>query len=257
MELFEFEELILEELYEVEIFNEYLEKNLIEIEKTLQDRVISDVKIDFLEVSVLEYLEEISKIKEMTKEEIEHAINDLNIETKDELITKNLKIAVIFAMYLLKEGIDYLDLVQEGSIGIIEGIEKFKESGYLKLDEYLKLYVIRKMVIYIDKKLKQNKAEFIGYFQGLKIEYQDNEELKEELNRKIDTIEKIEYRKLKNILSDLEIEIVIDYYGFGIQGKKSMYEIEKKYNLNNGQGEEIFQKGINKLSKFGGEFFEI
>jgi RNA polymerase primary sigma factor len=59
-----------------------------------------------------------------------------NKRAKDRLIEANLRLVVSIAKRYTGRGMSFLDLVQEGNLGLIKGVEKFNyERGY-KLSTY-------------------------------------------------------------------------------------------------------------------------
>lgn len=258
MRLIDFERFVLSEIYDEEIFEEYLERNILNIEEELDHHRISEkTEFEHFEVSTLEYLEEISKIGFYSDEYLMKELSKKGIEVTDDVITKSLRIPVYCGMLLLKEGMDYLDLMQEGSIGLIEAIKSFPTSGYKSLEEYAKIKIMRRMIIFTNERLCENKAEFIRYFENIKEEYEERGDVIEEVDRKIENINEMTYLTLHNVLSEIELKVLERYYGLKEEKRASIFEIEELLNLEKGKGEEIFQICINKISKFGGEFFSI
>lgn len=258
MKLIDYEKLVLEDLYDDDVYEEYLERNIISVEEScLGHEIIEEDIVEHLEISTLEYLEEISQIEFCSDEEFAKLLNNGEIESRDQVINRSLRIPVYIGMNMLKEGVDFLDLIQEGNIALILSAAKFSSSGYKSFTDYAKASIIRRMIVFINEKLQENKAEFIKYFEGLIEEYEEREDVIEELTNKMINIEKMDYLMLKNRMSELEISVVEKYYGFKDGKRQSMYEIEKFFNFEKGQGELIFQKSIDKLSKFGGVFFKI
>ncbi len=81
------------------------------------------------------YLQQIGRIKLLsTEEEIEIAkqIKDNNsLEAKEKLVNANLRLVVSIAKKYIGRGLSFLDLIQEGNLGLIKAAEKFDyEKGY-------------------------------------------------------------------------------------------------------------------------------
>ena len=256
MKLREYEKLVLESMENQTNFEEYINENMPIIELSIEELTFSkNVKVEYIEKSTLEYLEEISNIPYPSDEDFEN--QEFDIENKEKLIEENLRLVSFLGMRMLKQGIDFMDLVQEGTITLIEGIEKFEKTPYIKLKDFLEVEILRKMIMSINSLLESKKVEFIRFFNSKNEEFQNDEELLEELRRKTKEVEDIDYFKLKNILLPIEIEVINRYYGLNGKKSSSMYEIEKEIELEKGKGEEIFQVAINKLSMFGSELFQI
>ena len=86
------------------------------------------------------YLKEIGKIKLLSaKEELElgRQIKELNSDiAKRKLIQANLRLVVSVAKKYVGQGVLFMDLVQEGSLGLIKAAEKFDYSKNFKFSTY-------------------------------------------------------------------------------------------------------------------------
>ncbi len=84
--------------------------------------------------SVKMYLREIGRVPLLTaKQEIELArrIKKNDIEAKRKLVRHNLRLVVSIAKKYINRGLPFLDLIQEGNLGLIRAAEKFDpERGY-------------------------------------------------------------------------------------------------------------------------------
>ena len=75
-----------------------------------------------------DYLRDISKIPLLSKEETVELFkkyNEGDEQAKEELIKSNLRLVVSVAKQFLNRGLDYIDLVQEGNLGLIKAVEKY------------------------------------------------------------------------------------------------------------------------------------
>lgn len=258
MRLIDFEKLVIDELLSEKEFKEYLEENTPVLDFNMDGHLYSkNSKVDNIEVSTLEYLEEISTIPPLSSDIVEEAVDSMDPESKSLLITDNLKLVSYLGMLILKDGIDFMDLIQEGTVGLIQGVESYSSSQYNDLKEYLKINIARRMVLYIFERMEENKSEFLSYFNEKAEDYAEKEDLQEGIIAKMEEIQNISYFNLLNSIHPVEKEMIAMYYGFLDKRILSMYEIEKALNLDHGDGDAIFQNGINKLSRFGGELFKI
>lgn len=85
------------------------------------------------------YLKEIGKIPLLTaEEEVELAkrIEQGDQEAKDKLIQANLRLVVSIAGHYNNRGMLYLDLIQEGNMGLIKAADKFDYSKGFKFSTY-------------------------------------------------------------------------------------------------------------------------
>ena len=91
------------------------------------------------------YLKEIGKIK-LLKSEEEKALGKLIKEqnsdiAKRKLIQANLRLVVSIAKKYIGQGVLFMDLVQEGSVGLIKAAEKFDYSKNFKFSTYATWWV--------------------------------------------------------------------------------------------------------------------
>ena len=97
--------------------------------------------------AVKAYLKLIGKIPVLTREQEIQVFYDLNkaIESADEgkvdeikkyIIYHNLKLVVPVAKRYMNRGVEFLDLIQEGNIGLIKGVDKFDVNKGYKFSTY-------------------------------------------------------------------------------------------------------------------------
>ena len=85
------------------------------------------------------YLKEIGKVALLTAdEELELAKRKTegDVAAKEKLIEANLRLVVSIAKRYTGRGMSFLDLVQEGNLGLIKGVEKFDYTKGYKLSTY-------------------------------------------------------------------------------------------------------------------------
>ena len=115
---------------------EYIDSTEIETPKTFSTIVNND---DILQM----YLKEIGRKKMLTKSEeaeLGRRIQEGNAiereQAKRELIQANLRLVVSIAKKYIGQGILFMDLVQEGSLGLIKAAEKFDYKKNFKFSTY-------------------------------------------------------------------------------------------------------------------------
>ncbi len=85
------------------------------------------------------YLKEIGKIPLLTPERETYLAERINVgdkAAKDELIEANLRLVVSIAKRHIGKGMYFLDLIQEGNLGLIKAVEKFDYSKGYKFSTY-------------------------------------------------------------------------------------------------------------------------
>ncbi|MCF0143469.1 MAG: sigma-70 family RNA polymerase sigma factor [Parasporobacterium sp.] len=85
------------------------------------------------------YLKEIGMVPLLTpEEELELAIKKSqgDAEAKKKLIEANLRLVVNIAKKYTNRGLSFLDLIQEGNLGLMKGVEKFDYERGFKLSTY-------------------------------------------------------------------------------------------------------------------------
>ena len=85
------------------------------------------------------YLKEIGKIPLLTPERELYLAEQITLDNKaakDELIEANLRLVVSIAKRHVGQGMYFLDLIQEGNLGLIKAVEKFDYSKGYKFSTY-------------------------------------------------------------------------------------------------------------------------
>ena len=108
------------------------EEGGIDVDKTVPKNVPTDDPVRM-------YLKEIGKVSLLTaEEERELAIRMQNgdEEAKNKLCESNLRLVVSIAKRYLNRGLTFLDLLQEGNLGLIKAVEKFDYHKGFKFSTY-------------------------------------------------------------------------------------------------------------------------
>ena len=116
-------------------------EDLKEVEEIKIDEITADTSLDGVSVDdpVRMYLREIGKIPLLTfDEELELAkkILDGDEEAKQVLAESNLRLVVSIAKKYVGRGMLFLDLIQEGNMGLIKAVEKFDYTKGFKFSTY-------------------------------------------------------------------------------------------------------------------------
>ena len=109
--------------------------NDVEIDDLSKIDVDSNAKIND---PVKMYLKEIGKVQLLGDRELELAkrAKEGDVDAKNELISANLRLVVSIAKHFLGRGLSFLDLIQEGNIGLIKAVEKFDYTKGFKFSTY-------------------------------------------------------------------------------------------------------------------------
>lgn len=122
-----------------------IEPNLEDIDEIEKDMLFQDMKdmsfVDNLNVDdpVKMFLKEIGKIRLLTYEE-ENILAERMLkgdkEAKKQLVESNLRLVVSIAKKYIGRGMHFLDLIQEGNLGLIKAVDKFDQSKGYKFSTY-------------------------------------------------------------------------------------------------------------------------
>lgn len=96
-----------------------------------------------IDINKLSFLED-KKVPEKIKEKIILLIHKKE-KSKEKLIKSNLKLVVKIAEKYKAEGLNLLDLISEGNIGLIEGIERYDIDKGTKLSTYVSWWIKQKI----------------------------------------------------------------------------------------------------------------
>lgn len=168
------------------------------------------------------YLKEIGRVK-LLKSEEEKRLGKLikeekNAAAKRKLIQANLRLVVSIAKRYVGQGVLFMDLVQEGSIGLIKAAEKFDYSKNFKFSTYatwwIKQAIIRaianhsraiRIPVHMADKIRKYKAVFATLAGELGREPTESE-LAEKLELSVNKLRKI---KQSIILEPVSLETAV------------------------------------------------
>nr|WP_315103103.1 RNA polymerase sigma factor RpoD [uncultured Catonella sp.] len=134
---------IIDDINDIEDISEY--KILISTE----DNEIEETKIEETDISIPEgigtedpvrmYLKEIGKVSLLSMEdevELAKKMTEGDEEARQKLTESNLRLVVSIAKRYLGRGLQFLDLIQEGNMGLIKAVEKFDYTKGYKFSTY-------------------------------------------------------------------------------------------------------------------------
>lgn len=108
---------------------------------------------EMIEDSVKLFLKEIGRIPLLTLDEerritriIKENKNEKEVtKAKEKLIRSNLRLVVSIAKKYINRGVDFLDLLQEGTIGLIKAVEKFNPELGWKFSTYASWWIRQRL----------------------------------------------------------------------------------------------------------------
>lgn len=253
-----FEKFVFEKYRDNNEFDEFLKDDLefdLELERENEFLISQKPVEEMSDENVLDYLEEINLYEPLTEEEYEEFIDNLeDEEAKEKIIVDNFTEIAKIALYFLRDGIEYLELIQEGVMGAVEAINRYSyDNGNIK--KYIKIWAGRQMSFYIGERFEQMKQEFLYYF--TKTHMDDVEITNEEKEQKIKKLESLSIDDVAFTLSKNEIKAIEYYFGLGLDKRYSIFEIEQEMKLEKNQGEPLFSMALAKISSRDGRMFSL
>lgn len=195
-------------------------------------------------------------LEPLSKEEEDKYIKLKNIDknARNKLIEHNLRlVAHIVKKYDSKE-LDNDDLISIGTIGLIKGVDTFKEGHNVKITTYCARCIENEILMYFRKNNKYSADlsinEAVGYDKDgnpieildiLKVEdndFSENLELKENIKLLM---------KYMNVLTKREKEIIIDRYGLDNKKSKTQKNISNKLGISRSYVSRIEKRALTKL----------
>ena len=124
---------------EIYYLPELLEEELPESEEPEEGLERGELATTSTDDPVKLYLQDIGKIPLLTREEeveLAQRIEQGDQEAKEKLILSNLRLVVSIAKRYIGRGLSFLDLIQEGNMGLMRAVEKFDWTKGYKFSTY-------------------------------------------------------------------------------------------------------------------------
>lgn len=146
---------------EPDLTKDYMDEKKGNIDKSVKPKIKKRAMLaktpaesdEMIEDSVKLFLKEIGRIPLLTLDE-ERRITRIIKENKDvkevskakeKLIRSNLRLVVSIAKKYINRGVDFLDLLQEGTIGLIKAVEKFNPELGWKFSTYASWWIRQRL----------------------------------------------------------------------------------------------------------------
>lgn len=173
--------------------------------KDLFQKTVSNIKFDygFLKFCIEE------------DENLHYLKKDLRFlkYAKNKIINKNLKLVIKIAKNYKSSHLDFIDLIQEGNIGLIKGIEKFKHQMGYKLSTYVSWWIKQSINDSLTKKSRSIKlpSNIVNtLFKIKKMEVEENISRDKFTPRELSKILNIDEEKIVKALSAPEETVSLD-----------------------------------------------
>lgn len=193
----------------------------------------------------------------LSKEEEEKYVNEFqngNLNAKDKLIEHNLRLVVYLSKKYENTKIDLEDLVSIGTIGLIKGINTYKNDKNIKLATYASRCIDNEILMFL-RKNKKRKAD-VSLDESLSFDAEGNElHLEDILGTEDDIVTKgVEENDVKkallreiNKLNDRERQIMTLRYGLNKQKEYTQKEVANMLGISQSYISRIEKKIIEKI----------
>ncbi|MEN8686097.1 MAG: sigma-70 family RNA polymerase sigma factor [Desulfuromonadales bacterium] len=115
------------------------EESLARVEREEEERDAVEDYEDFAMDAIKLYLKDIQKTNLLTADEekaLAMRIDDGDMAARDKMIESNLRLVVKIAKRYMNRGLPFLDLIEEGNLGLIKAVERFKISKECRFSTY-------------------------------------------------------------------------------------------------------------------------
>jgi len=114
-------------------------ESLAEVEREEEEKDPAEDYEDFSMDAIKLYLKDIQKTNLLTAEEersLARRIDQGDMAARDRMIESNLRLVVKIAKRYMNRGLPFLDLIEEGNLGLIKAVERFKLSKECRFSTY-------------------------------------------------------------------------------------------------------------------------
>ncbi|MFW6111909.1 MAG: sigma-70 family RNA polymerase sigma factor [Candidatus Bipolaricaulota bacterium] len=167
------------------------------------------------------YMSEIGKYELLDRSEenyLSRRVSQGSKLARKKLILSNLRLVVKLAKQFANQGVDLLDLIQEGNIGLMEAVERFDESRGYKFSTYATWWIKQKIRLALINqgetvRIPPHTYDIIRRVKNLKREKKEEgedpltrEEIADKLNISVETVKRAERAEKKTVSLDKPVE---------------------------------------------------
>ena len=180
-----------------------------------------------------------------------------NWQARNQLIERNMRLVAYIAKKYQQSGVEMEDLISIGTIGLIKGVDSFREDKKIRLATYCARCVENEILMYL-RSVKKT-ARDVYLFDTIGSDKEGNEislidVLSSEKDSVIDKVEmklqiKALYNKINSALTEREGEILKMRYGLKDGKCKTQREIAGMLGISRSYVSRIEKKALKKLKK--------
>ena len=176
-------------------------------------------------------------------------------QARNQLIERNMRLVAYIAKKYQQSGVEMEDLISIGTIGLIKGVDSFREDKKIRLATYCARCVENEILMYLRSVKKTARDVYlfdtigsdkegneINLFDVLEYEEED---IADRLTRK-EHIGKLE-QYMEHTLTPREKEILCLRYGIQAKEQKTQREIAEIYQISRSYVSRIEKKALKKL----------
>lgn len=176
-------------------------------------------------------------------------------QARNQLIERNMRLVAYIAKKYQQSGVEMEDLISIGTIGLIKGVDSFREDKKIRLATYCARCVENEILMYLRSVKKTARDVYlfdtigsdkegneINLFDVLEYEEED---IADRLTRK-EHIGKLE-QYMEQTLTPREKEILCQRYGIQAKEQKTQREIAEIYQISRSYVSRIEKKALKKL----------
>lgn len=114
-------------------------ENFVEENNEEEKEIKNEKEVVISDNSIKMYMKEVSKYPLLTEErelELAKRIQEGDMEARNEFVNANLRLVISVAKHYIGCGIPFLDLIQEGNVGLMKAVEKFDYTKGYRFSTY-------------------------------------------------------------------------------------------------------------------------